>query len=410
MRLFILECKRILKTRRSLVLGLFMLAFTLFMAYMPTTYLVSLTPDEERLTGLDALAYDKEIQQGIAGIVTPEKVQNGLETFQSVYARYGADTSFDLPDAAYAEVNAVQPILSGLGDIFPDENGQPTSWLEIDPALVNDYYEAIPTRIQSLLDMQYPNDPTAGEYFVHLYDAVDTPFTYEPGLDSTTLDYLMLLAMVLLLCCALTAAPIFTSDYQSGADDIQRCTRHGRRRLGAVRLAAVLSICGLACAFCFALYWICSNSLYGWELLDTSAQMIVLFGPTAPLPFNYGQLQIVLSLLALLTILATVCTILLLSSRIKNLVAVTFAALALCILPIIVYMIAPSGIVDWLLTLLPSSGVALQTSTLYALRDFHLLNIGSIHCWVPIAMSIANAIELVLFAILALASYVRRHA
>ena len=53
MRLFFLECKRILKTRRSLVLGLFMLLFTLFMAYMPTTYLVSITPDEERLTGLD---------------------------------------------------------------------------------------------------------------------------------------------------------------------------------------------------------------------------------------------------------------------------------------------------------------------------------------------------------------------
>ena len=410
MRLFFLECKRILKTRRSLVLGLFMLLFTLFMAYMPTTYLVSITPDEERLTGLDALAYDKEIQQGIAGTVTPEKVEDALVTFQDVYTRYHATTSLDLPDAAYAEVNAVQPLLNGLGDIFSDKNGQPTPWLNIDPALVGDYYETIPTRIQSLLDMQYPNDPTAGEYFVNLYDAVETPFTYEPGIDTTTLDYLVLLALVLLFCCALTTAPIFTSDYQSGADDIQRCTRHGRRRLGAVRLAAALSICGLACAFCFALYWSVSNCLYGWELLDTSAQMLALFSPTAPLPFNYGELQIVLSLLALLTILATVCTILLLSARMKNLVAVTFAALALCILPIIVYMIAPSGILNWLLTLLPSSGVALQTSTLYALRNFDLLSIGSIHCWVPIAMSVTSAVELVLFAILALVSYVRRHA
>lgn len=275
---------------------------------------------------------------------------------------------------------------------------------------MSDYYERIPTHIQSLLDSQYPTDPTPGEYFVELYERVETPFTYEPGVDTTTLDYLMLLALVLLFCCALITAPVFTNDYQSGADDIQRCTRHGRMRLGIVRLTATLSICGVLSAGCLALYWFVSNSLYGWELLDTSAQMLSLFSPISPLPFDYGQLQIVLSLLALLTILATVSTILLLSSRMKNLVAVTFAALALCILPIIVYMIAPSGIVDWLLTLLPSSGVALQTSTLYALRNFHLLNIGSIHCWTPIATSIANAIELVLFAVLAVASYVRRHA
>lgn len=410
MRLFMLELKRLLKNRRSLVLIAFMFGFTLFMAYMPTTYLISYTAEGEQLTSFDALNYDKDIQQGIAGTVTPEKVQQSLETFQGVYARYSADSSFDLPDVGYAEVNAVQPLLNGLGDLFPDENGQPTPWLSIDPALVSDYYERIPTHIQSLLDSQYPTDPTPGEYFVELYERVETPFTYKPGVDTTTLDYLMLLALVLLFCCALITAPVFTNDYQSGADDIQRCTRHGRMRLGIVRLAATLSICGVLSAGCLALYWFVSNSLYGWELLDTSAQMLSLFSPISPLPFDYGQLQIVLSLLALLTILATVSTILLLSSRMKNLVAATGAALALCILPIIVYTIAPSGIVDWLLTLLPSSGVALQTSTLYALRDFHLLNIGSIHCWVPIAMSIANAIELVLFAVLAVASYVRRHA
>lgn len=410
MRLFALELKRLLKSRRSLLVVCFMLAFTVFMAWMPTNYLVTHTATGETLTGLDSLEYDKNLAAGIAGTVTPDDVQNALTTFQDVYARYNAETSFDLPDAAYDEINAVQFILNGLGDLYPDDNGQPTPWLAIDPADVSSYYEVAPARIQSLLDMQYPNDPAAGEYFVSLYEHVDTPFTYEPGVDTTTLDYMTLLALVLLFCCALITAPVFSSDYQTGADDIQRCTKNGRVRLGLTRVGVSLAVCGVLCAVCLALYWLVSNNLYGWELLDTSVQMLSLFSPITPLPFNLGELQVLLAALALLTILATVCAILLLSSRIKNLVAATGAALALCIAPVIVYMIAPAALAEWLLTLLPSSGVCMQACTLYALRDFGLLQIGPVLCWLPIAMSICAALELVLFAALAVASYVRRHA
>lgn len=412
MRLFMLELKRLLKSRRSLALIAFMVVFTIFLAWVPTTYLISNKPDGEQLTGMAALEYDKNLQQGIAGTVSAKDVQEALTTFQNVYARYGAETSFDLPDAAYAEVNAVQPLLTGLGDLYPDENGQPTSYLAIDPADVTSYYEAAPARIQSLLDMQYPNDPAPGNYFVKLYDKVETPFTYEAGVDSTALDYMVLLALVLLFCCALIAAPVFSSDYQTGADDIQRCTKNGCTRLGLTRVGVSLALCGVLSAFCLALYWFVSNSLYGWELLDMSVQLLPLLSPVTPLPFNLGEFQLLLSALALLTILASVCAILLLSSRLKNLVIATGGALLLCILPVIVYMVAPSasGITDWLLTLLPSSGVCMQACTLYAMRDFGFLQIGDFICWTPIAMSCCAAVELMLFAILAVTSYTHRHA
>lgn len=410
MRLFMLELKRQLKNRRNLALIAFMLAFTIFMAWIPTTYLLSIKPDGEQVTGMAALDYDKALQQGIAGTVSAKDVQEALTTLQNVYSRYGAETSFDLPDAAYAEVNAVQPLLNGLGDLYPDKNGQPTPWLSIEPADVTSYYDVAPTRIQNLLDMEYPNNPAPGDYFVQLYENVETPFTYEPGVDTTPLEYMILLALVLLFCCALITAPVFTSDYQTGADDIQRCTKNGRIPLGLTRIGVNLAFCGVLFAVCLALYWLISNSLYGWEMLDTSVQMLSLFSPVSPLPFNLGEFQLLLSALALLTLLATVCTILLLSSRLKNLVAATGFALLLCILPAIVNMIAPSGIDDWLLTLLPSSGVCMQACTLYAMRDFNVLQIGNFICWTPIAMTCCAAIELILFAILAVTSYVRRHA
>ena len=410
MRLFLLELKRLLKSRRSLVVAAFMLAFTVFMAWVPTTYLMSHTTEGGTVTGLDALAYDKDLESGIAGTVTSEKVQQALITYQDVFARYDAETSFDLPDEAYDEINAVQPLLFDLGDLYPDENGQTVPWLEIDPADVTDYYETIPLRVAALSQAQYPAVPGVGDYFTDLYAQVETPFNYTPGADATTLDYLVLLSFVLLLCCALFTAPVFASDRQTGAGDIQRCTLHGRARLGWTRVFASLFICGVLTGVCFALYWLISDSLYGWEVTDASAQMLALFGPLVPLPFDFGELQILFSALALLAILATTSAILLLSARMKGLVAATGAALLLCFLPILVYMIAPAWLTDWLNTFLPSTGVALQASTLYATRTYNILHLGGLICWTPIAVTLAAAVELLLFAVLAVTSHVRQRA
>lgn len=410
MRLFLLELKRLLKSRRSIVIACFMLAFTIFMAWVPTTYLMSHTTEGGTVNGLDALAYDKALEAGIAGTVTSEKVQQALITYQDVFARYDAETSFDLPDEAYDEINAVQGLLFDLGDLYPDENGQTVPWLEIDPADVTDYYETIPLRVAALSQAQYPAVPGVGDYFTDLYAQVETPFNYAPGADATTLDYLVLLAFVLLLCCALFTAPVFASDRQTGADDIQRCTLHGRARLGWTRVFASLFICGVFTGVCLALYWLISDSLYSWEITDASAQMLTLFGPLVPLPFDFGELQILFSALALLTILATTSAILLLSARMKGLVAATGAALLLCFLPILVYMIAPAWLADWLNTFLPSTGVALQASTLYATRTYNILHLGGLICWTPVAVTLAAIVELLLFAVLAVTSHVRRHA
>ena len=81
MRLFLLELKRLLKNRRSIAVVCFMLAFTIFMAWVPTSFIMSHDTAGHPLTGLDALAYDKNLEQGIAGTVTSEKVQQALITY-----------------------------------------------------------------------------------------------------------------------------------------------------------------------------------------------------------------------------------------------------------------------------------------------------------------------------------------
>ena len=79
--------------------------------------------------------------------------------------------------------------------------------------------------------------------------------------------------------------------------------------------------------------------------------------------------------------------------------------MVLCIAPVMLYMTLPGTAADWLCTLLPASGVGIQTSILYALVDFRFLSVGGLALWVPYGMLITWGIEIPLFFALTIRRY-----
>jgi len=70
MRLFVLEVKRVLKTRMTWILILLALALSALMAYIPVTFEEVLITDETgqeiRLSGLDAIHYYQQYNHSLA--------------------------------------------------------------------------------------------------------------------------------------------------------------------------------------------------------------------------------------------------------------------------------------------------------------------------------------------------------
>ncbi len=98
---------------------------------------------------------------------------------------------------------------------------------------------------------------------------------------------------------------------------------------------------------------------------------------------------------------------LLLSSRFHSVVSALAVSLLLCILPVVVCISLPESISNWLLTILPAGGAALQGSLLYKLIDFSFLHLGKVSVWMPFAMAAALIVEIPLFLYLAARSYCR---
>ncbi|WP_294730109.1 hypothetical protein [uncultured Faecalibaculum sp.] len=409
MRLFTLELKRILKKRISQILMGLAILCSLVLAWLPSSYCYSTGMDaagqEVMLTGLESVQYEKARQAAASGLVTPEKVKAAVETYQACLQKYDVTESWDLPPGVYEqEIMPVAPLLHGVKEAFANpKTGMAPSIMEIDPEKLDDWYSLCNERIVSLMTMEQPESPAAQEQAVKMYESVKKPFRVHPGMNTASLDYQNMLGFLILLFCVVMAAPAFASGYQNGADDILRCTRHGRGKIAAVRIMAALCVSGIGFLLCAGVYIIATNAFFGWECVQTSVQM--MYSIVALPGWRVGQLQLFFAGAATLSVLASVSLTLFVSARCQTSLSALAVSLLLCLLPTVAAMTMPGEISTWLGVLLPAGGTGIQASFLYAATDFQFLSLGPLAVWTPWAMVAAWLVEIPLFALLTVRVY-----
>lgn len=413
MVLFRLELKRVLKTRSTRILLALALLFSVLLAYIPITFSYVTVLDGEgvpqTLKGLSSIRFIQEIQSPYAGPVTDEKLQAALRAYQACFAKYGVESSSELPEGVYAmELLPHTALTRGLKQALADPStGQATGLTGIDPERIVDYPGLCQSALSDRMALRESRYPAVQEAAKNLYRQVEQPLQFYPGYDGNAMDYQLLCVFLVLVFCTVIAAPIFTSDYQTGADDILRCTKYGGVLHAFTKIFSALLICCTSFLLCAVTYIVVSNCLFGWESTRISFQLLYSI---INLPnMTIGQTQWFIALAGLLSLAASTCLTLLLSSRARSQVVSVSAALGLCLLPVIVYLFLPASLGKWIYNFLPAAGLALQSSFLYALRDFEFLSFGNLCLWSPHVMLISCAIEIPLLIALTVHSYVHRH-
>ncbi len=117
MRLFRLEVKRIMKSRRTLTLLAAALLMSIVMAYLPISFESINRPGEDgkiiELDGLPAIQFKRDYYEKTAGNITPQKLAEALRTYQSYVKEYG--TLNDVPLDIYIEnIMAIRPMLGSF--------------------------------------------------------------------------------------------------------------------------------------------------------------------------------------------------------------------------------------------------------------------------------------------------------
>ena len=117
---------------------------------------------------------------------------------------------------------------------------------------------------------------------------------------------------------------------------------------------------------------------------------------------NLRQLQIILALAGLLSILATLSCTMFLSAKCKDSLTVLLVSLVVLLMPLFAY--AAMG-ATWISSVLPSAGIGMQNNFLYQLANFNYLHIGGMSFWTPYVILISAALEVLVFLFLAVHSY-----
>lgn len=409
-RILGLEIKRILKTKITIVLLYITLGLTFIMAYLPVTYVRTSYMDADgnliKVTGKDAISYDKQIQKDITGEIEVTDFQNAVSRYQECLSSYGVTKTSELPNGVYEkEIYPYEPLLRSVMYAFADPvTGIVPSIMDIELEEVGNFYAVCEERFETIMVLEQSDNLKVQKNALERYKNLEKPYKFYPGYNKDALDYQVFLSFIILALCVVIAAPVFSADYQTEADAILRCTKYGRCKLAMTKIVAAFLISGLIYIVCMGIYIIISNSLFGWECTGTSVQTI--YSVFSLVNMNLGKLQFCVAVAGLLSVLSTISLTLFLSSRFKNVVVSLGMALMICILPMVFYIALPTDVATWINTIIPSTGVGLVTSILYCFVDYVYLNVGQVSVWLPYAMIGACIVEIPIFILWSVRNYI----
>lgn len=409
-RLYIEEMKRILRSRSTILFLAAALAVSVFLAWVPVTferYTYEENGEEIILTGKEALAMKKSLQAPAAGEVTPEKVALGLAAYRKNLALYG-DFYGDFPQNIWnSEILPYSKLVTRLHEVMADsERGLPPDYQEITEEDAFAFYERCRSHLSDLMKLEQKDNPAAQKMAAEMYEKVEMPFYFYPGYGTNMAEYESLFLFTMMFLCIMITAPIFCCEYQTGADDILRSTRHGRKDLAFVKILSALSIAIMVFTLCAAVFQVISNSLFGWECRKTSLH--VLFSAVSLLNLNVGEMQDFLLLAGFCSLIGCVCFVLFVSAVCPNTTISTGLTIAFSIFPSAFYMMAGGKTASYLRVLLPSGALGGSNAFLYAITDFEFLKAGPLTVWTPWLLLIVPLLEIPLFLWLTVRSYCRR--
>lgn len=406
MRLYYLEMKRLIRTKSVWILMIAMVVLAAVMAYVPVTFIRAYKTDAgnvQAVTGVQAVKISKETRKDMEGEVTEEKIRQAIRVLNEMHQEYGSSFMEEVPADVYAEkIYPIMPVLNVIEQVLvPDGknlyNMEAFDVKEEDAATI---YEKYREEIQGL-----SQNPELVKEMQKISGSVKTPFTYESGMTLETVDYYTIYLFLVMFAFIVIASPVYAAEYQTGADDVIRCTKNGRVRIAVTKILvtftlAVATFVASSLSFVAVLY-----ILYGGSGFGTSIQMGYVFYLPALTIGSMLKLQIAGGVLFTL---ATVSFVLFLSSKCKNVQTALISAFGIAILPMILNMAGNNNVLNIMRCILPTGGFGLINGLQSELMARNFALVAGHYIWLPYILLVAAAVAVPVFVGLTIVSYCRR--
>lgn len=361
------ELKKMLSRRAAVAMNVGIIAILACIMALNVVQTKTENAAGEVLSGTDAIAYIKAECEAYAGPITPERAAADIAAYQeAVFSEVDPDAVLQMTGSAvyslmletYGQEKTAElydPYWTTLLNPWRTPGQEPAQTAAlVTPEMASDWYGAVAQMTQEALDEgqggMWEYSDTERAYWTEMQASIDEPieYGYVGGWDNV-IDCVAFLSFAILAVCV-TLAPVFSFEYQSGADAVVLSARHGRTRLVAAKVIASLLWATAYFAACSAIVVGASLAFYGADGFWLSVQNIAL---SSPYPLSAGQAALTSVGLMYAACIGFACLTLALSSRARSALSVFVVDVALVLLTGLVPS-AGVGVIERALAIFPT--------------------------------------------------------
>ena len=249
--------------------------------------------DGSEINGMAAIRAKRDALEDSSCDLTAERLQSVIMNYQNAYAdpanfiqTDGTEGSW-INNAAYAKYIQSDSEIKYLIDAAFTPEGESYDYYamgRMNPADAEKFYVNRMRKVEEYhnMDYSYGNYSEADkEYFIAQNEKIAIPFHYEYNAGWNKLlsiTYVSLMVIALVVC--ITLAPIFSSEYQTGADAILLSTRYGRSKLITAKIVSSFLLTSVVYVSGVFILTLETFLIYGSGGADCSLQVINFLAPS----------------------------------------------------------------------------------------------------------------------------------
>lgn len=291
-KLICFEFRKVLKKKSFLCAVVLMMGMLVIVPCLTISENNWVDDDGSEITGMAAIRAKRESLQDASCDLTAERLQAVIINYQSAYSDPASFLKEDgtagswINNAAYAKyIQSDSEIKYLIDTAFTPKGGSYDydAMGSMDPADAVNFYEKRLEKVEEYLNMDYSYGNYSEEdkaYFMARNETIATPFHYAYNTGWRKLlgvSYVSLTVIALVVCIAL--APMFSAEYQTGADAILLSTKYGRSRLIAAKIVSSFLLTSVIYVSGMSILTIVTFLIYGSGGADCSLQVLNFLAP-----------------------------------------------------------------------------------------------------------------------------------
>ncbi len=360
--LLVFELKKITRKKLNIIVFLGSLVLTAMLFLSSVLQFISFDESGNQVRGFSAIQLEKQRQVEMSGTLTEERIKEDILQYQELFKNPDNvvinDGNEELSDSTFSKY--VAPKMYYLGFInnnytipnFYDYSFSEIKKLQLENGI--NFYKQRNEKVSQILNASYKDwnySDQEKEFWSEKSKEVSEPYEYgyHEGW-KTIFNCIELLALPIIAIC-ICIAPIFSGEYQCGADNIILSSKYGKSKL---ILAKVLA----AFIFSFIVYTI--NILVGLGIILILFGVggwnlpIQIMGSTIPYALTFLSATIVCVITLYLVMIAMVSITLVLSAKMKTPFSVLIVMICVLMGPLFLKLSETNGIWNHIFMILPS--------------------------------------------------------